>query len=323
MKWFFLIWILFAASVCCSSLANAQSERQRLRIMSYNTHHSEGMDGKLDLERLARVITSQGPTLVALQELDSVTERANRVFQLEKIAKLTNMNGVFAKAIPYGGGSYGNGILSKETPLSVKSTPVPGAERRLLLMAEFENYVFACTHLDGSEAYLDSAYAIIRREAVQWKKPFIIAGDWNCRPDNKFIKNLKKDFIIITDENSVPYDEPTYCIDYIAALDRYATFDVVRKWVIKGSVSSDHCPTCATVDMKPRATGLGDVQGKRNSLSVEDNRIEFPDADANGRVVIFTTDGKKVYDGIPKPVSVERGNYVILLENETVKVRVN
>ena len=29
-----------------------------LRVLSYNIHHGEGVDGKLDLQRIARVITS-------------------------------------------------------------------------------------------------------------------------------------------------------------------------------------------------------------------------------------------------------------------------
>ena len=40
-----------------------------LRILSYNIHHGEGMDGKLDLPRIASVITSVQPDIVALQEV--------------------------------------------------------------------------------------------------------------------------------------------------------------------------------------------------------------------------------------------------------------
>ena len=41
-----------------------------LRLVAYNIHHGEGMDGKLDLERIARVIAAEKPDLVALQEVD-------------------------------------------------------------------------------------------------------------------------------------------------------------------------------------------------------------------------------------------------------------
>ena len=41
-----------------------------LRVMTYNVHSCVGMDGKLDAERIARVIARARPDVVALQELD-------------------------------------------------------------------------------------------------------------------------------------------------------------------------------------------------------------------------------------------------------------
>ena len=316
--WLGYVLMMFAVSL---QKADAQSERQRFRLMSFNTHHSEGVDGNLDLERVARVITSQGPTHVALQELDSVTTRTKKVYQLAEFTRLTGMYGVFAKAIPYQGGSYGNGILSKEKPLSVKSVPIPGEEPRVLLMAEFDNYVFASTHLDGGEAYLDSAFTIIRKESVKWKKPFFIAGDWNCRPNNKFITKLKQYFIIVTDEFSVPNDIPTYCIDYIAVMNRYATFNVIRKWVMNGSLASDHCATCAIVDMYPPA-GVGSVETAKDKFAFSGNSVMFPQPDDVDRVSIRTFDGREIYGGEPRTVSLTPGNYVIMVDNDAVKVNV-
>ena len=42
----------------------------RLRVLTYNIHHGEGVDGKLDLERIASVIRSVEPDLVALLEVN-------------------------------------------------------------------------------------------------------------------------------------------------------------------------------------------------------------------------------------------------------------
>ena len=39
----------------------------RLRLLTYNIHHAEGTDGRLDLERVARVIKEVKPDLVAVQ----------------------------------------------------------------------------------------------------------------------------------------------------------------------------------------------------------------------------------------------------------------
>ena len=39
----------------------------RLRVLCYNIHHAKGVDGKLELSRIARVLLSVEPDLVALQ----------------------------------------------------------------------------------------------------------------------------------------------------------------------------------------------------------------------------------------------------------------
>ena len=41
-----------------------------LKVMSYNIHHGEGTDRRLDLERIAAVIADSGADIVALHELD-------------------------------------------------------------------------------------------------------------------------------------------------------------------------------------------------------------------------------------------------------------
>ncbi len=40
-----------------------------LRLLSYNIRHGQGMDGQIDLKRIARVIADVSPDLVALQDL--------------------------------------------------------------------------------------------------------------------------------------------------------------------------------------------------------------------------------------------------------------
>ena len=41
-----------------------------IRVLTYNIHHGEGMDGVIDLERIANVIRQTEADLVALQEVD-------------------------------------------------------------------------------------------------------------------------------------------------------------------------------------------------------------------------------------------------------------
>src|SRR5215207_9900780 len=49
----------------------------RLTVVTYNIHHGEGTDKKLDLPRIAEVIRRCEPDFVALQEVDNGTRRTN------------------------------------------------------------------------------------------------------------------------------------------------------------------------------------------------------------------------------------------------------
>lgn len=51
----------------------------KLRVASYNIRHGSGMDGKLDLERIAATLADHNLDIIALQEVDLSTKRTNRV----------------------------------------------------------------------------------------------------------------------------------------------------------------------------------------------------------------------------------------------------
>ena len=83
-----------------------------LRILAYNIHHGAGNDEKLDLERIARLVHSLDPDLVALQEVDDRTERTGRVDQAAELGRLTGMAWAFGSFMDYEGGRYGMAVLS-------------------------------------------------------------------------------------------------------------------------------------------------------------------------------------------------------------------
>ena len=120
---------------------------QTLRVVSYNIRHGLGLDNKIDFARLGTVIKSVMPDVVAVQEVDSSTTRANYTYGLGLIAKQIGYVDTYGPCIPYQTGKYGVGILSKKAPIRTRQVPLPGAsEARTLLITEFDNYVFDCTH---------------------------------------------------------------------------------------------------------------------------------------------------------------------------------
>ena len=108
MSFIFRLWCLAILML----LAGCTSKNNKpITVLSYNIHHGAGMDTILNLERIARVIKSESPDIVALQEVDINTERTGKVNQIEVLGKLTNMNFAFGKSIDLLGGQYGNAIL--------------------------------------------------------------------------------------------------------------------------------------------------------------------------------------------------------------------
>src|SRR5690242_20659699 len=89
------------------------SSHQRIRVMTYNIHVGVGMDKKLDLPRIAGVITKEHPDLVGLEEVDRGVERTGRIDEIAELAKLTKMDYAFAFNLKYQGGQYGVAILSR------------------------------------------------------------------------------------------------------------------------------------------------------------------------------------------------------------------
>ena len=234
---FLLIFLTIAAFLLLLSIKPVQ-----IQIMTYNVRHCAGMDLVVDYDRTANVISKTQPDVVAIQELDSMTGRSGRKYQLEELAKRTNYYPIFGKAIDYDGGGYGVGVLTKEHPLSTKRIPLPGEEPRVLLVVELKDYVIACTHLDLEEDTRLASIPLIIEEANYWQKPFIIAGDLNDNPDSQVLKKLKKYFTINSgNEYTFPADKPNECIDYVATFNN-CQVKTIESVVVDEPEVSDHRP---------------------------------------------------------------------------------
>lgn len=233
---------------------NNQQERNTLRIMSYNIRNGKGMDNVTNYQRIADVINRMKPDVVAVQEVDSVTGRSGQTNVLQELSERTLMFRTFAPAIDYNGGKYGIGVLSKEKPVSAQRFPLPGREEaRVLLVVEFEKYIFCCTHLSLTPADQELSLPIIRKVAQESNKPFFIAGDWNATASSSLLADIQKNFTIITNpkQPTFPADEPDSCLDYIAA---YKTenlpFTRLSCFVCNEPVASDHRPVIADIVFK-------------------------------------------------------------------------
>lgn len=226
------------------------SPAEPIRILSYNIRNAKGMDNVTDYKRIANIITQSKASVIALQELDSVTQRSKGVDVLKELATITGMYASYGAAIAFQGGKYGVGVLSKEKPLAQKTVSLPGTEEpRVLLIVEFKEYVVFCTHFSLTEKDRISSVKIIQQQMQTYKKPVVLAGDLNDTPDSETIKALRLHFQLLSHTGqSFPADQPDRCIDYILSHTDSKVM-LYRFEVLNEPLASDHRPVLVEVGL--------------------------------------------------------------------------
>jgi endonuclease/exonuclease/phosphatase family metal-dependent hydrolase len=224
-----------------------------IRVMSYNTRNCRGMDNIVDYKRIADVINDAAPDVIALQELDSATVRSKGVDVLAQLSNLTEMYPVYGASIPYDGGKYGVGILSKEKPVSQKRISLPGREEsRSLLIVEFKNYIFCCTHLSLTQEDRLASVSIINQTVKDFNKPVFMAGDINATPESPVLTALKENWVILSnpEQLTIPSNKPRQTIDYIFGYISKGYVYSVPQACLFSTLASDHLPIMAKVLIK-------------------------------------------------------------------------
>jgi len=233
-----------------------------LRILTWNIHHGEGTDGKLDLPRIGRVIREARPDIVALQEVDVRTERIKGRDTVRELERLTGMRGIFGASMPFQGGGYGNAVLVNGTVLGSRVFPIgatEGMEPRSILMVEMRPYrcsldlAFLSTHFDHKSEEDRMAAAGVANLPIGL--PAILAGDLNAPPDDLVLGTLMQQWENATKGPglfTIPAASPKKQIDFI--LVRPAKrWSVTEAKVIDEPVASDHRPVLAVVKLSPDA----------------------------------------------------------------------
>ena len=244
------------------------------RVMTYNIHHGEGLDGKVDLERIAKVITDANPDAVALQEVDKNTERTGGIDMAADLAKRTNMHVAFGANLDFQGGKYGTAILSKHPIKSYENHVLKQArdgEPRGVLQAVLDvgqgTLLFAGTHLDHTKDQAERLFSQSQFNDLFEKYeglPIIFCGDFNDTPDSELHKQMSEKW---TDSWSLVGQgpgltmtsaQPTRRIDYIWVSSKK---NFKLRWArVPRTDASDHLPVVAEMEFKPAAHPMDDAQ---------------------------------------------------------------
>jgi endonuclease/exonuclease/phosphatase family metal-dependent hydrolase len=167
-----------------------------LTVLTYNIHGGIGMDGVLDLDRIADVVRASGADVVALQEVDRHRrELSGYVDQAGHLAGRLGMDLAYAACLddePVSPGGeraqYGTAVLSRIGLVDNGMQHLPcfdGSEQRGLLDVEVPLDGHAVrvlgTHLqwDREDERLAQAEAIV---AALDERPTILLGDFNTEP---------------------------------------------------------------------------------------------------------------------------------------------
>lgn len=233
----------------------------RLRVLCYNIHHAEGVDEKLDLPRIARVILSVKPDLVALQEVDQNTKRTGQVDQAAELSRLIKMKSVFGSNIDFQGGHYGNAILSRFPIIQKKNLHLPnvdsgeqrGVLESVIKVSEDQSIFFLATHLDHrrpDEERLASAKFINKMIDSHDSNPAILAGDFNDVPDSPTLKEIGKLWVRTNTDiaPTIPVEKPIRQIDYILVRPK-KRWKVIESKVLDEKVASDHRAIFAVIEL--------------------------------------------------------------------------
>jgi endonuclease/exonuclease/phosphatase family metal-dependent hydrolase len=257
--------LLIALTFCLqASFADAPHV---LRVLCYNIHYGQGMDGEYNIARLANVIKAAKPDLVALQEVDVGVLRSGRVHQLQKLGELTGLTARFGPTQHYEGGLFGNAILTRLPILDELIQPLPytdatkerqtyprGALVITLQAPDGKPLRFISTHFQHNvpEDRIEEARAINALFATAAdKQRTILAGDFNATPDAEPITILEKSWTHAIDSArapSVPSVNPKSRIDYVFYRSKQ-DFRTISSEVLPEAMASDHRPVLAVLEL--------------------------------------------------------------------------
>ncbi len=257
--------VALCIGLCCGCALFTKSDAPvTLRVMTYNIHHGEGLDGRVDTARIAELIKQERVDIVALQEVDKGVRRTALRDLTAELASLTGMTGIFSNNFHYQGGEYGNAVLTR---FPVKRWTNhhyqmlrPNEQRGLLqlkLDVHGRDLVVMNTHIDSRPDDAERWLNVGEIEVLAKKHgdtPVILCGDFNNQPTGRVYQRLGEMFhdtwakVGVGDGFSFPANGPNRRIDYIWFTQPEA-LKPLKSWLPK-SAASDHLPLVAEFELR-------------------------------------------------------------------------
>ncbi len=184
-----------------------------MRVMTYNVHSCRDVEKRNSLKRICDFISTERPSIVGLNEVESFSPRVGFVNQPKRLAASRNMLYRYGPAIRLGPvGFFGNAILSRYPIYESTNFRLPGRrEPRCCLRARLRvpgGYITVfTTHLGLNRQERFQQIAELTRLVEDEKNPVILMGDFNCGTDQ-----LTPLYRLMSDAGSLFGSPPTFSI---------------------------------------------------------------------------------------------------------------
>ena len=244
------------------SSSSPDRPRPPLRVLTYNVHSCRGRGGLPDPARIADVIASAEPDIIALQELDVGRMRTGGIDQAHAIARHLRMDAHFHPALHVEEEKYGDAILTALPSRLVKAGPLPSlGEPRGAIWVEVDVG-------DQKIQVVNTHFGLRRRERMiqaatlageEWlgnpaclSQPSVLAGDFNAVPRSRaygiLAEGLSRHALAIPARATFPARLPLLRLDHVFTNHhaRVLRLDVIDTPLARRA--SDHLPLLATVE---------------------------------------------------------------------------
>jgi endonuclease/exonuclease/phosphatase family metal-dependent hydrolase len=228
-----------------------------LKVLTWNVHGCVGTDGVLDVDRVARVVSSSGADIIGLQEVDCRRPLPSGENQLARLARKTGLEAVAGPTFRQDSGYFGNALLTRHAMADVShvDVTVEGREPRGILHVKVgiggRHVELFNTHFGlrmGERArQVERLLEVVEASHVA---TLIVLGDFNeWRSRASALVQLTTAFGPTPAIRSFPSRFPIFAIDRIWVHPRAALGRIRAIRTPLARVASDHLPICAEVGL--------------------------------------------------------------------------
>lgn len=234
----------------------------KLRIVTYNIRHGEGLDNVVLLDRIAAILKSLEPDIIALQEVDqNFGSRSHWEDQVEILSEKLGMYAAYGPALKIPrvlgeSGYYGNAVLSRypikdsyNQVINFATFTEPRAYLHTVIETPDGDINFISTHLGLKQEERSRHVSALLAYTAYLEGPVVIAGDFNAVDTTPEIQTIL-DAGFADAAGLLNRVEPTLIgsearIDYLFISPEISVCDVVTV----DADGSDHRPVMALISI--------------------------------------------------------------------------